>query len=189
MTRLIGNNNKNIAKEMFPRRIPGAGRLTGHIPPGQFLRYLLVGGWNTLFGYGTYALFTALLMPRVRFGYIPASVFSSLINITVAYFGYKFLVFKTKGNYLVEWFRCILVYGSGMLPGLVLLPLLVEGLHRGFHLERSGPYIAGAFVTGLTVVYSFFGHKHFSFRVPEDAARDAVSADGVGPLDSVSKTD
>jgi putative flippase GtrA len=175
MERLIGKNTDGIKSEGFLRRTPGLTRLTSHIPPGQFLRYLLVGGWNTIFGYGTYALFTALLMPRIRFGYIYASVFSSLLNITVAYLGYKFFVFKTQGNYLAEWLRCILVYGSGMLPGLLLLPLLVEGLHYGFHLERSGPYIAGALVMGLTVTYSFFGHKYFSFRVPEDAARDATA--------------
>jgi putative flippase GtrA len=155
--------------------VPWVRRLAGHIPPGQFLRYLAVGAWNTLFGYSTYALFTALLMPRVRFGYILASVFSSLLNITVAYLGYKFFVFKTEGNYLIEWLRCILVYGSGMLPGLILLPLLVEGLHYWFHLSRSAPYIAGAIVMGFGILYSFFGHKHFSFRVPSDAARDAAT--------------
>ena len=154
---------------------PWIARLTNHIPPGQFLRYLVVGMWNTFFGYSLYALFTALLTSRVRFGYMYAAVFSNLIAITVAYFGYKIFVFKTHGNYLVEWLRCLLVYGSGMLPGLVLLPLLVEGLHYGFHLERSGPYVAGALITGLTVIYSFFGHKHFSFRVPDDAAHDAAT--------------
>ncbi|MGO8719114.1 MAG: GtrA family protein [Acidobacteriaceae bacterium] len=159
----------------FNRKMPRWARLTGHIPPGQFARYLAVGVWNTVFGYSLYALFTALLMPRLRFGYILAAIFSNLISITVAYFGYKLFVFKTQGNYLVEWSRCILVYGSGMLPGLVLLPLLVEGLDRGFHLEQSGPYIAGALVTGLTVLYTFFGHKHFSFRVPDDAAHDAAT--------------
>ena len=123
------------------------------MPPGQFTRYLIVGVWNTFFGYGLYALFTALLTPRLRFAYIYASVFSNLIAITVAYFGYKFFVFKTKGNYLVEWFRCILVYGSGMLPGLVLLPLLVGGLHYFFHLDRSAPYIAGAILLGAATMY------------------------------------
>ncbi len=156
-------------------RAPWARRLAGHIPPGQFLRYLTVGVCNTLFGYSTYASFTALLMPRYRFGYILASVFSSLLNITVAYLGYKFFVFKTEGNYLIEWLRCILVYGSGMLPGLILLPLVVEGLHYGFHLGRSAPYIAGAIVMGFGVLYSFFGHKYFSFRVPTDAVRDAAT--------------
>jgi len=75
--------------------------------PGQFGRYLLVGAWNTLFGYGTFALFTAVLNPIVPHSYIWASLLSSLLNITVAYFGYKWFVFKTKGNYLREWMRCV----------------------------------------------------------------------------------
>ncbi len=157
------------------KHVPWLARITGHIPPGQFGRYLIVGAWNTLFGYCTYSLLTALLMPRLRFGYIYASAFSSLINITVAYLGYKFFVFRTRGNYVVEWLRCILVYGSGMLPGLVLLPLLVAGLDRGFHLQRSAPYIAGAILMGLAAGYSFLGHKHFSFRVPANAAREAAA--------------
>lgn len=171
----IANRSSRFGK--LPDSIPWLARLTRHLPPGQFARYLLVGAWNTLFGYCTYALFTVLLMPRFRFGYVLASAISSMINITMAYFGYKFFVFKTKGNYLVEWLRCILVYGSGMLPGLVLLPLLVEGLHYAFHLQRSAPYVAGALLTGFTATYSFFGHKHFSFRVPADASSEAAARD------------
>src|ERR1035437_8903670 len=79
--------------------------LTRHIPPGQFGRYLLVGTWNTLFGYGTFALFTAVLNPFVPHSYILASLLSSLLNITVAYLGYKWFVFKTRGHYLREWMR------------------------------------------------------------------------------------
>lgn len=157
-----------MTKEMYASgasRVPRwVVRVTGHIPPGQFARYLAVGVWNTLFGYGTYALFTALLMRRFRFGYIYAAVFSNLISITVSYLGYKIFVFRTHGNYLREWVRCLMVYGAGMLPGLVLLPIVVEGLHYGFHLRGSAPYIGGALVMGLTVIASFFGHRHFTFR-------------------------
>jgi putative flippase GtrA len=169
----MSNNSADRSDSKFPWR----SRLAKQLPPGQFARYLMVGLWNTVFGYSTYALFTALLMPRMRFGYILASVFSSLLNITVAYFGYKFFIFKTQGNYLMEWLRCVLVYGSALLPGLVLLPLLVEGLHYGFHLDRSAPYIAGVLLMGLTVIYSFLGHKNFSFRVPDKVALDAATAE------------
>ncbi|MGC1870144.1 MAG: GtrA family protein [Acidobacteriaceae bacterium] len=162
-------------------------RLAKQMPPGQFARYLMVGVWNTVFGYSLYALLTALLMPRVRFGYLYASVASNLIAITVAYFCYKIFIFKTQGNYLVEWLRCILVYGSALLPGLVLLPLLVEGLHYGFHLERSAPYVAGALLTGLTVIYSFLGHKNFSFRVAAKVAQEAASAEADLPIEGVAE--
>jgi len=139
---------------------------TQHIPPGQFGRYLLVGIWNTLFGYGTYALLTAILNPIVPYSYMWASVLSSLLNITVAYLGYKWFVFKTKGNYLREWLRCMAVYSSGIIFSLIALPVLVTLIRHKTRFFAQAPYIAGAILTGVVVIYSFLGHKHFSFRTP-----------------------
>lgn len=141
-------------------------RLTRHIPPGQFARYLVVGAWNTLFGYGTFALFTAVLNPIVPHSYIWASLVSSLLNITVAYLGYKWFVFRTKGNYLREWMRCVAVYGGGIVVGLIALPLLVLLIRRNTRFDTQAPYIAGALLTVFVVLYSFLGHKKFSFRSP-----------------------
>jgi len=140
--------------------------LTQHIPPGQFGRYVLVGIWNTLFGYGTFALFTAVLNPIVPHSYMWASVLSSLLNITVAYLGYKWFVFKTKGNYLREWARCVAVYSSGIIFGLIALPVLVFAIRHNTRFVGQAPYIAGAILTGVVVLYSFVGHKKFSFRAP-----------------------
>ena len=173
--------------DMSESRFPWRARLARQVPPGQFARYLMVGVWNTVFGYSLYALLTALLMPRMRFGYIYASVASNLIAITVAYFCYKIFIFKTRGNYWAEWMRCILVYGSALLPGLLLLPLLVEGLHYGFHLGRSAPYVGGVLWTGMTVIYSFFGHKNFSFRVAGNVGRNAVTTDVEPPAEGVAE--
>jgi putative flippase GtrA len=141
-------------------------KLTGHIPPGQFGRYLLVGAWNTLFGYGSYALFTKILSPMIPHSYIAASVISSLLNISVSYLGYKFFVFKTKGNYLREWIRCVGVYSGGILFGVLALPVLVVIIRRNTRFVSEAPYIAGALLTAFMVVYSFVGHKKFSFRSP-----------------------
>lgn len=141
-------------------------KFTRHIPPGQFGRYLLVGAWNTLFGYGSFAFFTAILSPIVPHSYILASVISSLLNITVAYLGYKWFVFKTKGNYLREWIRCVGVYSGGILFGVLTLPVLVTLIRRNTRFFAQAPYIAGALLTAFMVVYSFVGHKKFSFRTP-----------------------
>ena len=140
--------------------------LTRHVPPGQFGRYLLVGAWNTLFGYGTFALFTAVLNPIVPHSYIWASLLSSLLNITVAYFGYKWFVFKTKCNYLREWMRCVAVYSGGIIFALLALPALVVLIRHNTRFFAQAPYIAGAFLMVVVVVYNFFGHKKFSFREP-----------------------
>jgi putative flippase GtrA len=141
--------------------------LTRHIPPGQFARYLVVGVWNTAFGYATFAFFTAILDKVVPQSYMLASVLSSLINISVSFLGYKWFVFKTKGNYLREWIRCVGVYGGNILFGLAVLPVMVYGLRHYTHLERQAPYVAGAILTFVTVLVSFFGHKHFSFKAKE----------------------
>jgi putative flippase GtrA len=135
-----------------------------HIPPQQFGRYLLVGAWNTLFGYGTFALLTALLAPVIPYSYVAASLISGVLNITVAYLGYKWFVFKTKGNYVREWSRCVAVYGSAIILGMVLLPIIVLVLHRSTRITASAPYVAGAILMACSTVYSFLGHKKFSFR-------------------------
>ncbi|HEY0308352.1 MAG TPA: GtrA family protein [Acidobacteriaceae bacterium] len=149
------------------------------VTSAQFIRYIIVGGWNTAFGYGTFALFTYFFTRRSVHGYIYAAVLSNLLSITVAFFGYKFFVFKTKGNYLKEWTRCMIVYGSAAIPGIFFLPIIKNALvfstpvHAQFvllgitfKLHTLAPYIAGAAVTACTVVYSFFGHRKFSFKAP-----------------------
>jgi putative flippase GtrA len=147
--------------------IPGSARrssLTRHIPPGQLVRYLIVGVWNTAFGYGTYAAFTALLARYGKDSYLAAMVLSNIVNITIAFLGYKWFVFKTKGNYLKEWLRCVSVYSGSIFISFIALPGLVFALRKWFGYDRGAPYLAGAILTAVTVVISFFGHKHISFR-------------------------
>jgi putative flippase GtrA len=150
-------------------------RLTSHIPPGQFVRYVIVGVWNTAFGFSTYAGIYWLLhhkdvLHANMYGQvIAAQILSNFINITVAYLGYKFFVFKTKGNYLREWLKAMAVYGSGFLPSLILLPSLVKGLQYVPHMGGTrAPYIASALLMGFGVFYSFIGHKKVTFRVPPE---------------------
>jgi putative flippase GtrA len=139
-------------------------RLTSHIPPAQFSRYTLVGIWNTAFGYGCYAGLTALFTPHIAHGYILAAVVAGFVAITVAFLGYKWFVFKTRGNYMREWLRCMVVYGTTTLIGIALLPLFVFAFRRFAGLDASAPYVAGATVTSLNVIVSFLGHRNFSFR-------------------------
>lgn len=138
--------------------------LTNHIPPGQLGRYLVVGVWNTAFAYGTFALFTALLSGYIPASYLAASLMSSILNITVSFLGYKWFVFKTKGNYLKEWRRCLVVYSGSIFLGLALLApsVLLVGYLTGN--PRSAPYIAGGLLMGVQVIVSFLGHKRFSFK-------------------------
>ncbi|HWW98418.1 MAG TPA: GtrA family protein [Edaphobacter sp.] len=179
-------------------------RLVNLFPAGQFVRYLCMGVFNTFFGYISFAvaltLLNAILPARLLYlTVILASILPTPLTITVAYFCYKFLVFRTKGNYLSEWLKCFAVYGTSMIPGLVALSALTRFLQSMIHnhaaslhvvlstLERhlSGRplafvqhfatgkaiagYIAGAIVIGVSTIYSFVGHKKVTFRTKEAA--------------------
>ncbi len=149
--------------------------LAKHVPPGQFGRYLMVGLWNTAFGYGTFALLTALLDRYIPASYMVASLTSSVLNITVSFLGYKWLVFKTKGNYLKEWARCLMVYSGGIALSLALLAPTVFVVSYVTGNPRTAPYIAGALLLGVQVILSFLGHKTFSFRSVNGAGKGAKS--------------
>jgi putative flippase GtrA len=136
------------------------------IPSEQFFRYFLVGIWNTVFSYGLFAVLTSALDKVVPQSYMVASVISSLISITVSFLGYKWFVFKTKGNYIREWCRCLAVYSGSIALGFALLPVLVFLIRHYSGYQRQAPYIAGALLPIVTVGVGFFGHKHISFRQP-----------------------
>ena len=141
------------------------------IPSWQFVRYVMVGIWNTAFAYGCFAVLTAALDKIVPQSYMVASVISSLLSITVSFLGYKWFVFKTKGNYLREWCRCLAVYSGSIALGFVLLPVLVYILRHYSVYQRQAPYIAGALLPIITVGVGFFGHKHISFRQPRSESQ------------------
>lgn len=145
-------------------------RLIHHFPPGQFGRYMVVGACNTIFAYSTYAGLTALLTPHIPFAYLFASLVSGLAGITFSFLTYKHFVFRTKGNYLREWSRCVVVYGGTMLLGTAVLPVIVFLLRRLTPLDHSAPYIAGGLQVGASAVAGFLGHKNFSFAPPPDVA-------------------
>jgi putative flippase GtrA len=151
-------------------------RFAQHIPSGQMMRYLLVGAWNTLFGYGCFFLFTRLLlrlMPsQSSLAASAATIIATLTNITVSFVGYKIFVFKSKGNFLHEYARSFLVYlPSLMFNAIAIAPLTILLRHTLPAHAQQAPYFAGAILAFVTVVISFFGHKHISFRDRATASR------------------
>ena len=139
--------------------------LSGNKSASEVLRYLLVGGFNTVFGYGLFALLNWLFTGRLgAYSYMYASFLASIISITVAFLGYKWFVFRTHGNYLAEWARCVGVYGTSALLGLAAMPILVALIQHQLTRPQWAPYLAGAIGTCLSIVVGFFGHKNVSFR-------------------------
>ena len=119
------------------------------------LRFLITGGWNTAFAYISLAILYYLLSDKIHYMIIIG--FSGIINITNAYICHKFFVFKTKGNYVKEYLRYYVVYSVPMAIGFIAFPICIEIFKMNF-------YVTQALLTGITVIVSYFGHKHVSFR-------------------------
>jgi putative flippase GtrA len=130
----------------------------------QVHRFLLVGALNTLFGYGCFAFFTMLLTPVMAYGYVLASLLANLLSISFSFLGYKWFVFKTKGNYVREWIRCLGVYTTSMLLSIAALPFTVAIIRRQNEHRQHAQYIAGAIVLVFSIVLSFLGHRRITFR-------------------------
>jgi len=170
-------HNHQPGSHLSSAAVSAAGVVTAPTEKSQrtftLVRYLAVGACNTIFGYGCFALFTLLLSPFLSYGYVLASLLANLFSITFAFFGYKWFVFKTHGNYLKEWIRCVGVYAGSMILSAAALPFVVGVIRRQPGHDRSAPYIAGAIVLVFAIVFSFFGHRHISFangnRTPQSA--------------------
>jgi putative flippase GtrA len=118
-------------------------------------RYLLVGVFNTVFGYALSLLVYHFLQKDVSI--IVIGIMINVISITVAFLGYKLFVFKSAGNWLHEYLRCYVTYGFSAVLGIALIWLFVGKWGWVFWFSQ-GLNIA------LSTVISYFMHRHFTFR-------------------------
>lgn len=123
-------------------------------------RYLLVGGWNTVFGYSTGVGLYKILEHRWPFPLI--GVVANVLSISMSFVTYKTLVFRTQGRWLQEYLKSYLVYGFTAVVGIVAMWLLV----RHFAIPI---WYAQGLVIGLTVAASYVGHSRLTFRVKKDS--------------------
>lgn len=117
----------------------------------QKIRFLFVGGLNTIVGYGSFAL---LLFMNLN--YLVANTISYIIGIIHSYFWNKKFTFKSKNKSPLELVKFIFVYIVNYLIGMIILYLLVDKL-------GINHYIAGMLNLIITTLISWFGHKYFSF--------------------------
>lgn len=127
-------------------------------------RFLLVGIWNTIFGYlafvGLDILFT-FLFPKRYYAYMAAALLGNILAILNAFIFHKYVTFKSDARgkaVIIEFARFFSTYLFTMILGLVLLPFLVEVI-------GIDPKISGALLIPVTVIISYFGHSRFSFRM------------------------
>ena len=122
--------------------------------------YLVVGGWNTLFGYGVFALLYHLLhdvagVPKIP-GSMVALIVASVIGIANNYVLYRTVVFRSHGAVRHELPRFLVVYVVALAVNLVVLPLALHEL-------SFNVYAMQAVYTVAVVVASYLANKYFSF--------------------------
>jgi putative flippase GtrA len=127
------------------------------------IRFLIVGVWNTAFGYGAflflYWLFDLFLSPRFM-AYMTASIIGNILAVTNAFFFHKYYTFQSPergGAALKEYFRFVGTYVFTFILSLILLPIFVE-------LACLTPQVAAAVIILICTVFSYIGHSRFSFR-------------------------
>ncbi len=114
----------------------------------QFLRFALVGVFNTMLAYVVYALALA-----VGFFYPVANFIALVAGILVGFkIQGKFVFYRSENRLFWRFLLCwALIYG-------VNIAIIRQLIHLGF-----GPYTAGAFALPVVAVLSFIVQKYFVF--------------------------
>lgn len=123
----------------------------------QRVRFLIVGATNTAIGYAIYSVLTIWVFSAVPFGYLLSLAVSYAIAIVVAFVLYRRFVFIVEGHIVRDFLRFVSVYLTAIAFNAIALPVLVEFAH-------IPPVIAQAIVLVVTTLFSYFGHKLFSFH-------------------------
>ncbi|CAN5280716.1 hypothetical protein BH09ACT5_BH09ACT5_14350 [soil metagenome] len=132
-------------------------------PPGPLLKlirdqrvaFLIVGGINTVVGFGWFALFEFTI--GRWWGYLASLAFAHVFSVLCAFVLYRRFVFRVRGHVLRDLARFEVVYLVALGVNFVALPLLVEFAHLV-------PIVAQALIVVVTTLISYFGHRGFSFR-------------------------
>ena len=122
---------------------------------GKLLRFLLVGGCNTLLGFG---LFPAIywLIPDLRKHYMWILVSTHIINVLWAYFANKYFVFRTQGRVLNEMTKFVSFHLLCFLIMILAVPFFVE-------LAHIHPPVIQFSVSVLVVISSYFWYDKIVF--------------------------
>jgi putative flippase GtrA len=144
------------------------------------VRFLLVGGFNTVFAF---VLFAALEATAGRAldragnpvaGSLVPLLGSYAVAILVAFALYRRLVYRVHGHVLRDLGRFVSVYVVSITLNAVLLPLLVA-----VGVPRLG---AQALLVVLITVVSYVGHGRFSFRrASPGEGEPSPEPEGAGP--------
>lgn len=127
-------------------------------PAPRPLRFILVGAWNTLFGYLAFVGCVAATR-AVGISYLYATVPAQILAVLNAYVAHRTWTFADGDKSFGAFLRFNTVYWVLFVVNVGLLAALVDGV-------GLVPEVAQLGLTVLTVAASYLAHGRWTFRVP-----------------------
>ena len=123
---------------------------------GEKLRYLVVGTWNTVFNA---ALFNVLLLAFGHSHYLIWLWTAWVVSVVQSTVTLKYIAFRRGGALLPQIGRAYVVYLPAQGLSTAIMWFGVSTLH-------IAPPLAQLITIFVTTIFSYVGHKYFTFRVP-----------------------
>lgn len=118
----------------------------------QKIRFILVGGFNTVLAYAVYAF----LLDLVGLPYLLALTTQYIITVNISIFTMRHYVFQSHGRLMAEFTKAWLVYLGMFCFNSVFLSFLVEICHLN-ELGAQAVYLV------VSTILTYLLHKYFSF--------------------------
>ena len=153
--------------EHAPTRPGGIRALGGRLLGDERVRFVLVGGFNTGFGYLLFVVMELLVGRNFEYGYFISLYVSFVIATIVAFWLHRHFTYRVTGtgSVFIDFVRFMSVYLVSLGINTVALWALVD-------LLKVPVLIAQALIVIVTTLVSYFGHKFFSFRRTAEAPED-----------------
>jgi len=119
------------------------------------IKFLIVGGANTVFSYLLFCVLQYMLSGKLH--YLKILVLLYVIAVFNSCVTMKYLVFHSRGNFLMEYLKVSITYSFHLALNAILLFVFVEKLAINL-------FIAQIVCVLVLTIFSYFAHKHFSFK-------------------------
>jgi len=117
------------------------------------VRFLLVGGFNTVFAYAFYAFLLAVLgLP-----YVVSLILQWFVTVNVSIATMRYYVFQSKGDIIAEFLKAWSVYIGLFFLNLIGLSFLIE-------ICKINPLWAQGIYLTFSTILTYILHKYFSFH-------------------------
>jgi putative flippase GtrA len=120
----------------------------------QRLRFLVVGAYNTAFGYACFA--AIFLAVGSHLHYLLIQLIAHLLSVCNAFVWHRRVTFRSQASWPKQFLRFNLSYLGALAFGLAAMPALVGGF-------GLNPLLAAGIVMIVTVGVSYLLHRSFSF--------------------------